>query len=98
MRRRGWRGQSLTTTFVVGVLCALLPIGVLLGILWQQRRERDLQAALTGLTQTAESVALIAGDALEDATMLTRTVASAAPVRSLGSADYVSRLRQIQAI
>src|SRR3954465_4471473 len=98
MRKLHWQRQSLTTTFLVGVLCALLPIAGLLGLLWQQRRERDLQTALTSLTQTAESIAIIADDALDDGTKLTRGIASAATVRSLDPAQFMGRLRSFQAI
>lgn len=98
LSRLGRQRQSLTTTFVIGVLCVLLPVAVLLGLLGQQRRERDRQAAIDSLTQMAESIALIADHTLDDGVKLTQTIATAPPIRTLDPAVFLPRLREIQAI
>jgi hypothetical protein len=98
MQSLTWRRQRLATKFIIGVLCALIPIAGLLGLLWQQRREHELQAAPASVTQTANALAIIVDDALDDGEQLARTVATVSAVRTLDPAVFLDRLREVQAI
>ena len=80
------------------MLVSLLAIATLLAISWVSLRTREQAESLENLTQTAQSVAVIADLTLDEGITLARAIASDSDVETLDPSRFVPRLRTLHAI
>lgn len=87
----------LRTRIVLGTLLTLLPILAILVLTYRNDHQRERDAVLDGLTQTAQTIALAVEATFDEAIVLGRTLGGDPQVRSLDAGTATARLRAVQA-